>query len=114
MTDRQKDIERLAEGVMGWHKSSPNGLTWLNTDGDVMRSVGFPFPWNPFESWHDAGMVWDELAKQGYHRKLACYHDGLCVAEIYKVKDIVFSGVEDIPPAAIAEAALRVLGTLDD
>lgn len=117
MTDKQK-IEKLAKG-MGWHKASEpygRGPYWSDNEFDDWVAN---MDWNPWTSWHDAGMVWDELRQS--HK--------LCCMELYSDYDygwwFRWSYADerdqhekhttphcDSGPAAIAEAALKVFDGL--
>jgi len=52
MTERQADIEKLAE-LMGWHKKEVEGISWW-CDGD--STVCKVVDWNPYE--YDACTCW--------------------------------------------------------
>jgi len=114
MTDRQQDIEKLAK-LCGWHKwprLSKDGKTtdaWFDSKGKWIA----PITWNPWLSWNDAGMVWDELANRGYEPLLGWVsgkREGGYTASFHNWKlGMVYTSYGHIKPyAAIAEAALRV------
>ena len=103
--DGQADIERLATKVMGWHKGNYAYL-WGWVDAQVCLRADKD--WNPWKSWHDAGMVADELAKR-YRFMLRTESQGWS-GHIYDSDDPAdaFHAHADSGPAAIAEAALKV------
>ena len=102
MTEQEK-IEKLATKVMGWHKTRGqlNPFQW-NWADDKGRSIVNCMVWNPSESWHDAGMVFDTLKQNPEQWRSFIYHLGLGGTQP------ISQLLRRLTPTAIAEAALKV------
>jgi len=104
---RQQDIEKLATKLMKWHKGR-YGRFWRDSKGTVVAHD----TWNPWTSWHDAGMVCEasgaaSMILAGVERKSDKAKTYVCVL-LYEDTHTVHADSPEGYPAATAEAALKV------
>ena len=121
MTDRQQDIERLA-ALCGLRRVDYRFGWWVDSKGcDVCRVDD----WNPWSSWHDAGMVVDAINQEGEYFLAMLRYDPWRSSNCWTAQflhkpelgEVVYSDASwepnrvdaDAGPAAIAEAALKVV-----
>ena len=94
-TDRDAAIVRhLAQVVMGWQSSH----------SDYQRG-----PWNPLDSWADAGAVWEKAREMGTYRWLSAQPGFQWAMFDPNVEDDLGSQA-DSGPRAICEAVARATG----
>ena len=112
MTDRQQDIERLA-ALCGLRRVDYRFGWWVDSKGcDVCRVDD----WNPWSSWHDAGMVleklrynWSLIRDVGNDSDRYETTGDMKYRFVLAAPGLPMAGfVADTGPAAIAEAALKV------
>lgn len=79
--DEKKIVRVLAERVMNWQlRESTQGATLADTGAAIFaignHGVSMMRRWNPLESWADAGMLLEALAKKCGMITLEVYMDG--------------------------------------
>ena len=83
--------EKLATGIMGWHKSR-YGAYWRSNNplsegsGFQQKPIMATLDWNPWESWNDAMMIVEEMERRGYFWMIS--------------RGYTFSSPGDLPPKA--------------
>ena len=111
-TDDRSLVEHLATKVMVFPPDDPVcycGETYSrhsiyeNHPFTVMED---PHPWNPLDSWADAGMVWDTARARGIWLRLSGVRDGWVAVNI----ETGDGQLRDSGPRAICEAVAKATG----